>query len=158
MDRLPRPARAPTRQDQGEPANIGISDIASFQFNFFTVRPVDEAWIEFNLDDIKSFSAFVYGANGGASPRTFAMVAHSDKWHLQGNATLPPPSTIYFKDRTFRLIADGGELIASGYLGLSVPEPAAWAFMLAGFGVVGISLRARQPLRRQCASAPSRHI
>ena len=36
--------------------------------------------------------------------------------------------------------------------------PAAWAFMLAGFGVVGISLRARQPLRRQCASAPSRHI
>lgn len=143
---------------EGQPMDVGLPDIASFQFNFILGSNNSDAILTLDLSGVQSFSALVYGQNGGASPRFFDMVVHGDKWEIRGNADPQPPATMYFKDRSYRLVADNGRLMSSGYLGLSVPEPDAWAFMLAGFGVAGTMLRRRQPSRQRSGHSQGGHM
>ncbi|MBL8555690.1 MAG: PEPxxWA-CTERM sorting domain-containing protein [Phenylobacterium sp.] len=49
------------------------------------------------------------------------------------------------------VIYDNFRFTAGGSNGGGVPEPAAWALMLAGFGIAGATLRRRRPMRRKTA-------
>ena len=89
--------------------------------------------------DINGASTFYAGANdvrGTGSYGSFWLDANFGKF-----STYVGPGTY-----TFRVTGDGAGGIPAG-LGLrldsSVPEPASWAMMIAGFGLVGASMRRR---------------
>jgi PEP-CTERM motif len=138
---------------------FGLADLASFTldtntiFTFSQLNPSgfpSSGFFSYGLADLTSFSAtFANGALTALSFETGALSAIS----TSGNGD--------FGLQSFRVTGlgpDGAstfngdfQLLTSGQLEIAaVPEPATWALMIIGFGMIGGTLRAR---RRQIAFA-----
>lgn len=132
---------------------FGLSDLASFSldtstiFTFSQVNPSgfpSSGFFSYGLADLTSFSAtFSNGALTALSFETAALAAISSS----GNGD--------FGLQSFRVTGlgpDGAstfngdfQLLTSGQIEIAaVPEPATWALMIIGFGIVGGTLRSRR--------------
>ncbi len=138
---------------------FGLTDLASFTldtstiFTFSQVNPSgfpSSGFFNYSLADLTSFSATF--ANGALTALSFETAALSPI-SSSGNGD--------FGLQSFRVTGLGpdgastfngdSQLLTSGQLEIAgVPEPATWALMIIGFGMIGGTLRIR---RRQAALA-----
>jgi hypothetical protein len=137
----------------GQSGTFGLSDLVDFTldtstlFTFSQVNPSgfpSSGFFSYGLADLTSFSATF--ANGALTALSFATNALSPI-SSDGNGN--------FGLQSFRVTGlgpDGAstsngdfQLLTSGQLEIAaVPEPATWALMIIGFGMIGGTLRARR--------------
>lgn len=124
----------------------------------------DEVIITINLNQVFTFEKFILQADDNDG----YLMEYWDggSWQLGWDfGTQPsfglvtrPDALVNITTNRFRLRAYGGDQYYGisefqGFVNTGVPEPAAWALMLGGFGLVGASMRRRRSLATVTARA-----
>lgn len=103
----------------------------------------------FNFYDVSNALVFTYAPSGTAGSSIFNIpilnAVNGPLTPLAGGTSLTASSTVQ-NLLTFKAGADNYTLQFQSLVGpvAAVPEPATWAMMLAGFGMIGFSLRRRR--------------
>lgn len=148
----------------GETRHVTLADFESLRLTITFFRPwpffeQQEIAFDFGPADIPFLEADVIGqpgqlvflksANQLPAP---VMLATSLKAPAPNAWGTTAPMSVTIADQFVRISNGQGTRIAGVHL-TDVPEPAAWAMMLAGFGLAGASMRNRSRSRSQSAWA-----
>jgi hypothetical protein len=126
----------------------GITVDPPFAYTFWPAGVGYPAFL--SIGGLQSGAAYIDGSGGGTDDFTLSL-RFTDPWHPE----------LAICDDGYNCDGAAGTTLASGYTreglsdsyflattgSVSVPEPAAWALMILGFGVTGAALRSRRKLR-----------
>ena len=136
-------------------AASGGNDRLTFQYSFDAPNVRDGGWTTLSSLNFASPNSGSAGAvNGNLAANQSALSGSLSGLSVANGATF---AIRWFDDDTSGsddgLAVDNFMLSAAGAAPSAVPEPATWAMMIAGFGLVGGTLRRRRPAARPPAVA-----
>lgn len=132
----------------GQTVHFTMADVLAASFDgimFGRVawnKPWESATIAFGLGDFTKFEGTLVGSiNDALVLRNFEARAALRPWSNPDYS----PAQLYLSESSFGIFGEDGRIFYGKLIG--VPEPQAWALMLAGFGLVGAIVRKRTKSR-----------
>ena len=119
-----------------------VSGVIADEFRFTVPTPGDASGSLISIDLTGNFDIEITKVWLDSTPFARDLTGVEEKWTLQ-SAAIGAGSHSIFVEGTWG--SNGGAYSGTlNYIPAGVPEPAAWALMIAGFGLVGGAMRGRR--------------